>query len=75
MNKKIRSAVISPVQRIRPAVQEKIVACHSPALEVAFRKLQADERVREEERRDAILRASSSPLGGLEPQFGGRPRD
>ena len=70
---------ISPVQRIRPDVQEKIAACHSleaeHALEVAFRKLQADEHVREEERREAIRRAGSSPLGKLEPQFGGRARD
>lgn len=62
---------LAPVQRMRPAVQEKIAACYSievePALEVAFRKLQADERVREEELREAIRRAGSSPLGGLEP--------
>lgn len=70
---------ISPVQRIRPSVQEKIAACHSPeaerVLEVAFRRLEADERVREEEHREAIRRAGSSPLGKLEPQFGGRVRD
>ena len=78
--KKIRPAPITAIStEISPSVQRKIEECHSPeverALEVAFRKLQADERVREEERREAILRAGSSPLSSLEPQLGGRARD
>lgn len=76
MSEKIRP---TPITAISPSVQSKLAACHSPeaesALEVAFHKLQADERVREEERREAIRRAGSSPLGKLEPQFGGRARD
>lgn len=72
MSKKIRPAAVSPsVQRIRPAIQEKIAACHSPALELAFRELRVKEEHREEEQRDAIRRAGASPLGRLEPQFGG----
>ena len=67
---------ISPVQRIRPSVHEKIAACRSPvaerALEAAFRKLQTDERAREEERREAIRRARSSPFSKLEPMISSR---